>query len=101
MIQLTRMNGRVIAINPDLVIWIDVTPDTSIALLNGDHIMVRETLDEVIGKVIEFKRSVRAPFSETDGAIPSLESLKVAVMNRPYSAPPSLRPSEAPRRGDR
>jgi flagellar protein FlbD len=101
MIQLTRMNGRVIAINPELVTWIDVTPDTSIALLNGDHIMVRESLDEVIAKVIEFKRSVRAPFSETDGAIPSLEALKLAVMNRPNSGPASLRPSETPRRGDR
>lgn len=101
MIQLTRMNGRILAINPELVTWIDVTPDTSIALLNGDHIMVRESLDEVIAKVIEFKRCVRAPFSETDGAIPSLEALKLAVMNRPdTSRPPSLRPPES-RRGDR
>jgi flagellar protein FlbD len=101
MIQLTRMNGRVIAINPDLVTWIDVTPDTSIALLNGDHIMVRESLDEVLEKVIEFKRTIRMPFSDPDEAIQSLDTLKVAVMKRQQSIPPSLRPSESPRRGER
>ena len=52
MIQLSRLNGGVIAINPDLVTWIEVTPDTTIEFLNGDRIMVRESLDEVMDRVV-------------------------------------------------
>ncbi len=58
MITLTRLNGATVAINPDLVTVIDVTPDTTISLLNGDRLIVREKLDEVINKVIEFRRSI-------------------------------------------
>ena len=41
---------QIIAINPDLITWIDVTPDTTVSLLGGDKIIVRESLDEVIDR---------------------------------------------------
>ncbi len=46
------------ALNPDLISWIDVTPDTTISLLGGDRIIVRESLDEVIAKIVEFRRAI-------------------------------------------
>ena len=58
MIILTRLNGNTVGVNPDLVTVIDVTPDTTICLLNGDRLIVRQTLDEVVAKVIEFRQSV-------------------------------------------
>jgi flagellar protein FlbD len=57
-ITLTRLNGNTVAINPDLVTVIEVTPDTTLCFLNGDRIIVRQTLDEVIAKVIEFRQTV-------------------------------------------
>lgn len=60
MIRLSRLNGNTIAVNPDLITWVEVTPDTTVSLLGGDRIIVREPLDEVIAKVIEFRRSVGA-----------------------------------------
>ncbi|HKQ70257.1 MAG TPA: flagellar FlbD family protein [Polyangiaceae bacterium] len=58
MISLSRLNGSVVAINPDLITWIDVTPDTTISLLGGDKIIVREALDEVIDRIVGFRRAV-------------------------------------------
>lgn len=58
MITLTRLNGNTVGVNPDLVTVIDVTPDTTLCLLNGDRLIVRQTLDEVVAKVIEFRQTV-------------------------------------------
>jgi flagellar protein FlbD len=57
-ITLTRLNGNTVGVNPDLVTVIDVTPDTTLCLLNGDRLIVRQTLDEVVAKVIEFRQTV-------------------------------------------
>ena len=57
-ITLTRLNGATLAINPELITVIDVTPDTTISLLNGDRIIVRERLDEVIDRVVHFRQSI-------------------------------------------
>ena len=61
MITLTRLNGATLAVNPDMITVIDVTPDTSLLLLNGDRINVRESLDEVIAKVIDFRARIGRP----------------------------------------
>jgi len=58
MVRLSRLNGQVIAVNPDLITWIEVTPDTTLSMLGGDKVMVRETLDEVIERVVAFRREI-------------------------------------------
>ncbi len=82
MITLTRLNGATVAVNPDLVTVIDVTPDTTLCLLNGDRLIVRQKLDEVIGKVIEFRRAIGHATSPLDllaaargESIPSADAL--------------------------
>ena len=59
MIKLTRLNNHVVAINPDHIGWADATPDTTLCLIGGEKIIVRETLDELITQVVEFRRRVR------------------------------------------
>lgn len=59
-IILTRLNGATIGINPDLVTVIDVTPDTTISLLNGDRIIARESLDEVIDRLVAYRQRIGA-----------------------------------------
>jgi flagellar protein FlbD len=58
-IKLTRLNNHVVAINPDHIGWADATPDTTLCLIGGEKIIVRETLDELIAQVVEFRRRVR------------------------------------------
>ena len=81
MVKLTRMNRQMIAINPDHICWVESTPDTTICLLNGEHHLVRESLDELIDKVIEFRRSIRPDLgcAATLHDIPRARTLRVEV----------------------
>lgn len=79
MIQLSRLNGGIIAINPDLVTWIEVTPDTTIEFLNGDRIMVRESLDEVMERVVDFRRSVVPPLGRDSARPPSAAVVRASA----------------------
>jgi len=75
LVTLSRLNGSVVAINPDLITWIDVTPDTIVSLLGGDKIIVRESLDEVIERVIAFRRSVGPSYNGSkEGAVSYLDA---------------------------
>jgi uncharacterized protein YlzI (FlbEa/FlbD family) len=58
MIQLTRLNGHPLAINSDLIKFIEQSPDTVMTLLNGEKIVVRENAQEVLDRVVQFRRSV-------------------------------------------
>lgn len=59
MLKLTRLNHHTIAINPDHISWVEATPDTTLFLINGEKLMVRETLDELMHAVLEYRRLVR------------------------------------------
>jgi flagellar protein FlbD len=62
MIRLTRLNHAVLVVNCDLIEHIEMTPDTVISMTSGQRITVLESTDEVIGRVIEYRRLLlRAP----------------------------------------
>lgn len=56
MIKVTRLNGQEIVVNADLIEYLEASPDTIIALTTGKKIMVRESVDEVIEKIIEYRK---------------------------------------------
>ncbi len=58
MIYLTRINHAPLVLNSDLIEHVEVTPDTVISLTNGQKLIVLETTEEVIRKVIEFRRAI-------------------------------------------
>jgi flagellar protein FlbD len=58
MIRLTRINHVPLVLNSDLIEHVEVTPDTVIAMTSGQKFMVRESAEEVIQKVIDFRRSI-------------------------------------------
>lgn len=58
MIKVTRLNDTELVINTDLIEFIEAIPDTIISLTTGKKIMVKETVDEVIARVKDFKRGV-------------------------------------------
>jgi flagellar protein FlbD len=58
MIRLTRLNQMPVVVNSDLIEHIEMTPDTVIALTTGQKILVLETADEVIERVVRFRRAV-------------------------------------------
>ncbi|MGD0302319.1 MAG: flagellar FlbD family protein [Bryobacteraceae bacterium] len=58
MIRLTRINHVPLVLNADLIEHIEITPDTVIAMTSGQKFMVLESADEVVERVIEFRRLI-------------------------------------------
>lgn len=59
MITVTRLNGKNIIVNCELIRSVEENPDTTITLINGDHLIVKESMREVVRKAIEYGRSLR------------------------------------------
>ena len=47
-------------VNAEQIRYIESTPDTIITLLSGDKIMVKEPLEEVVERAIEYGRQIRS-----------------------------------------
>jgi flagellar protein FlbD len=60
MIAVTRLDGASMLLNAEVVEWIEQTPDTLVGLLNGERFLVRESPDELVRRIVAFKRSVMA-----------------------------------------
>lgn len=59
MITLTRLNGKKFVVNAELIRTVEANPDTTLTLINGDHLIVRETLEDIVKLAIEYSRSLR------------------------------------------
>lgn len=59
MIKLTRLNGQPFVVNAEMIRTVEALPDTTITLMNGDHIIVTEPMDDVIDKAVDYGRSLR------------------------------------------
>lgn len=58
MIKVKRLNGKEFVINSDLILYIEETPDTVITLTNGQKVVVSESIDDVINKVLAFRSKI-------------------------------------------
>ncbi len=59
MITVTRLNGKPMVINAELIRTVEENPDTTITLVNGDHLIVKETMSDVVARTIEYGRHLR------------------------------------------
>ena len=58
MICVTRIKGQKVALNPDLIETVEQMPDTTIRLVSGENILVRETLSEIIELTVHYRRRI-------------------------------------------
>lgn len=58
MIKLTKLNNQALAVNADLIKFVEQAPDTVLTLISGEKIVVRENAEEVIRRIVEFRRTV-------------------------------------------
>ena len=74
MIRLTRLNNRALVVNSELIKFIENAPDTVITLVTGEKIVVRETAEEVMARILEYRRqaSRRSKRSVPLRTIPSM-----------------------------
>jgi flagellar protein FlbD len=57
-IKVKRLNHQEFVVNAELIQTIESTPDTVITLTDGQKLMVIDSVDEVITKVVEYKRAI-------------------------------------------
>ena len=58
MLEVTRLNGQKIIINCDLIEYIDANPDTTISLTTNNRYVVKESLEEVIKRITDYKKEI-------------------------------------------
>ncbi|ADI01742.1 MAG TPA: flagellar FlbD family protein [Syntrophothermus lipocalidus] len=60
MLRLTRLNGEKIILNPEMVEYLEETPDTVITLTTGKKLVVRESVSRISEEMIRYKRRIFA-----------------------------------------
>ena len=61
MITLTRLNGSVFVLNEAQIEYVDITPDTVISLNSGRKMTIKESSQELIDKIVQFKKQFSLP----------------------------------------
>jgi flagellar protein FlbD len=61
MINVTRLDSSPLILNSDLIEYIEITPDTVITLTTGQSLRVRESAEEVVRRIVSFRRSIQQP----------------------------------------
>nr|WP_248629289.1 flagellar FlbD family protein [Enterococcus cecorum] len=56
MIELTSFNGKIFYLNPDLIYRMDEVPDTTITLVDGKSLIVRESAIDVVNLIISYRQ---------------------------------------------
>ncbi|WP_254791117.1 flagellar FlbD family protein [Blastococcus tunisiensis] len=63
---MTRLNGEQFALNPDLIEKVEAHPDTVAFLLDGTKYVVKESVDEILAEIREFRAGILATSYEMD-----------------------------------
>jgi len=61
MFRVTRFDGSELIVNAGHLLLVEHTPDTVLVLTTGDRIMVREGVDDVIDRVVDYRRRIAYP----------------------------------------
>jgi flagellar protein FlbD len=90
-LKLTRLNRHVVAVNPDHISWVDASPDTTLRILGGETLIVRESVDELIEQLITYRRLLRvAPIdgdTEYDPPnLPPIDQLRASLHRSSWPA---------------
>lgn len=54
MIELTKLNGSPVLINPNQIEYIELIPESKVIMMNGKYHIVKDSKDDIIEKVIYF-----------------------------------------------
>lgn len=60
MIEVTKINGVKVLVNPDLIELVEETPDTVLTLTTGRKVIVKESRQEIKNLVILYRKDIFA-----------------------------------------
>jgi len=58
MIKVSRLNGAEYYINPHQIESVEIHPDTTLLMLSGKHVVVKETVEELIDRIVEYRSRI-------------------------------------------
>jgi len=61
MIKVTRFNNSVLLINAENIQSVEANPDTVITFMNRDRLLVKEPVEEVTHRIVEYRRVLHGP----------------------------------------
>lgn len=106
MILVKRLTGSALAINPDLIERVESNPDTVVTLVDGKKILIQETVEQLVGIVLDYRAEVLRQAYAASGELPTggkpplrlvVDREGVARTSEPSSPsappPPSHRPA--------
>jgi flagellar protein FlbD len=92
MIELTRLNGRAIMLNSDLIKTAEASPDTMLTLINGEKVIVREEPAEVMERIVAYRARLLAVVAkrlERSGELQRAAALAGLPGSGPAQPPPA------------
>lgn len=60
MIQVTKLNGQVFYLNPHQIESIELTPDTTVTMLSGKRLVVKDDYDVILNRIIDYRKRIGA-----------------------------------------
>lgn len=61
MISVTRLNGAELVVNDDLIEFIERTPETVLSMTDGKKVTIKDSVEDVMQKILSFRKSVALP----------------------------------------
>lgn len=58
MVELTRLDGRTFHVNPHHIEYVELNPDTTLIMLSGKRLVVREDYQVLLQRIIEYRREI-------------------------------------------
>ncbi len=60
MISVTRLDGKVFYVNPHQIEYIETNPDTTLIMLSGKRLVVREDYQSLFNRIVEYRKMIGA-----------------------------------------
>lgn len=60
MVEVTKLNDTTYYVNPHQIEYIECNPDTTLVMLSGKHLVVREDYQTLLSKIIDYRKLIGA-----------------------------------------
>ena len=60
MVEVTRLDGKTYYVNPHQIEYIECNPDTTMIMLSGKRLVVREDYQTVFTRIVEYRKLIGA-----------------------------------------
>jgi flagellar protein FlbD len=89
LIELTRLNGRALVVNCDLIKYVESAPDTMLTLVTGEKLVVRESCAEVVARATAYRVRLLqdASLSSNQGAAADAAVESASAAHRAFVLP--------------